>query len=85
MSVSTHVLLAHNDYWSNLHLVLVRVLSEAQIDLVEKRQQVNIIGNIFAQAMAVLVWLGEHDDTPRAVFQLQKPLSTMPWNRDGTL
>lgn len=68
--------------WANLYQCLLRLrsltqerllwidaLSISQSDLAEKSQQVQIIGNIFRQAVRVLAWLGECADGSENLFQ----------------
>ncbi|KAK0268106.1 hypothetical protein LTR91_016717 [Friedmanniomyces endolithicus] len=50
-----------------------------QIDVVERNEQVAMMGNIYASATSVLVWIGEADDSSDVAFDL------MPGIVDGTV
>ena len=56
----------------------VDAISIRQDDLVEKGQQVGMIGDIFRRAERVLVWVGEHADGTEALFQR---LSSAQWRQ----
>ena len=58
--------------------VWVDAISIRQDDLVEKGQQVGMIGDIFRKAERVLVWVGEHADGTEALFQR---LSSVQWRQ----
>ena len=47
----------------------VDAVSISQTDIVEKGQQVAIIGEIFRQARRVLIWVGQHADDSESLFQ----------------
>lgn len=47
----------------------VDAISISQTDIVEKGQQVAIIGDIFRQARRVLIWVGQHADESESLFQ----------------
>lgn len=68
--------------WENLYQCLLRLrsqtsdrlfwidaLSISQNDLVEKSQQVQIISDIFQQAVRILAWVGEHSNGSEELFQ----------------
>ena len=54
-------------------ILWIDALSISQTDLVEKGQQVNMIGDIFGQATCVLVWTGEHADCSEELFRPWPP------------
>ena len=56
----------------------VDAISIRQDDLVEKGQQVGMIGDIFKRAERVLVWVGEHADSTEALF---RRLSSAQWRQ----
>ena len=47
----------------------VDAISISQPDIVEKGQQVAIIGDIFRQARNVLIWVGQHAGASESLFQ----------------
>ena len=56
----------------------VDAISIRQDDLVEKSQQVGMIGDIFSRADRVLVWVGEHADGSEDLF---RRLSSVQWRQ----
>lgn len=59
--------------------VWVDALCISQTDLVEKGEQVSIIGYIFGKAIRVLVWVGEHADGSEKLFGSRNFLERLQW------
>ena len=82
------VLIRHN-LWSFLQrvrhqdaarAVWVDALCISQIDLVEKEQQVRMIGRTFKSATRVLVWVGEHEHGSEKLFGSRTLRERLEWS-----